>query len=48
MVCERVLGLDLLEEMEKFLINIVGSVVRELQILLLSALKFADGIVHLY
>jgi len=42
MVCERVLGLDLLEEVEKFLIKVVGSVVRELQISsLLSNLQMA-------
>ena len=48
MVCEGVLGLNLLEEEEEFLINIMGGVMRELNLLLFPGLKFADGIVHLY
>lgn len=48
MVCEGVLGLDLLEEEEEFLINIMGGVMRELNLLLFPGLKFADGIVYLY
>lgn len=48
MVCEGVLGLDLLEEEEEFLINIMSCVIRELDVLLFpGGLKFADGIVHL-
>lgn len=47
MVCERILGLYLLEEEEEFLINIMGGVMRELDILFFPSLEFADGIVYL-
>ena len=47
MVCKEIFQLYLLEE-EKFLINIMGSVVGELNVLFFPSLKFADGIVYLY
>jgi hypothetical protein len=48
MVCEGIFQLYLLEEEEKFLINIVGGVVGELNVLFFPGLKFADGVVYLY